>query len=259
MPICFSSVNATSLHTTRPSEAWARCFIQAILCITAQCLQWPKSVMQRDFLMLTPIFSFSFHFLLLLTHGLWLLLWWWRWHFAVFSVKILNLFESKAENPQAGFLYTVAVMCAPGIPVSSEGWEEVRSIDPEEETIQARRAGAGKQQWVWGTRIPLHYFFQLVTSLYLTLPLYLFFQCIYSHSVCVRCGVILSHFLNSTKFPATNFICSLFLWEILDLPYTPKDCKTINHICDLFSCVVAKSKKDLKIRMFVFPEKKEKQ
>ncbi|XP_016061224.1 PREDICTED: regulating synaptic membrane exocytosis protein 1 isoform X2 [Miniopterus natalensis] len=40
-------------------------------------------------------------------------------------------------------------MCAPGIPVSSEGWEEVRSIDPEEETIQARRAGAGDLDYYW--------------------------------------------------------------------------------------------------------------
>lgn len=58
--------------------------------------------------------------------------------------EILNLFESKAENPQAGFLFKVAGMCASGIPVSSGGWEEVRSIDSEEETIKARRAGAGK-------------------------------------------------------------------------------------------------------------------
>lgn len=37
-------------------------------------------------------------------------------------------------------------MCAPGTPGSPGGWEEVRSIDSEEETSQARRAGAGKQQ-----------------------------------------------------------------------------------------------------------------
>lgn len=144
MPICFSSVNATSLHTTRPSVACIRCFIQAILCITAQRLQWPESVMQRDFLMLTPTFSFSVHFLLLLTHGLWLL-WWWRRHFAIFLVKIYSLFESKAEKSPDWISSKIVVMGAAGIPVSSGGWGEVRSIDSEEETIQARRAGAGKQ------------------------------------------------------------------------------------------------------------------
>ena len=35
-------------------------------------------------------------------------------------------------------------MCAPGIPVSSEGWEDVRAADPEEGTMEAPRAGAGK-------------------------------------------------------------------------------------------------------------------
>lgn len=65
-----------------------------------------------------------------------------------FLDKIFNLFESKAENPQAGFLYKVAVMCAPRIPVSSGGWEKVRSVDSEEEAIEARRAGPGKQQTI---------------------------------------------------------------------------------------------------------------
>lgn len=36
-------------------------------------------------------------------------------------------------------------MCAPGIHVSSEGWEEVRSVDSEERTIEARRGVAGKK------------------------------------------------------------------------------------------------------------------
>ncbi|XP_039709304.1 regulating synaptic membrane exocytosis protein 1 isoform X25 [Pteropus medius] len=40
-------------------------------------------------------------------------------------------------------------MCASGIPVSSGGWEEVRSIDSEEETIKARRAGAGDLDYYW--------------------------------------------------------------------------------------------------------------
>ncbi|KAL2792088.1 regulating synaptic membrane exocytosis protein 1 isoform 39 [Daubentonia madagascariensis] len=40
-------------------------------------------------------------------------------------------------------------MCAPGIPVSSEGWEEVRSIDSEERTIKARGAGPGDLDYYW--------------------------------------------------------------------------------------------------------------
>ncbi|XP_054425581.1 regulating synaptic membrane exocytosis protein 1 isoform X31 [Pteronotus mesoamericanus] len=40
-------------------------------------------------------------------------------------------------------------MCAPGIPGSSGGWEEVRSVESEEETIQARRAGAGDLDYYW--------------------------------------------------------------------------------------------------------------
>jgi hypothetical protein len=35
-------------------------------------------------------------------------------------------------------------MGAPGIPISSEGWEEARCIDSEGGMIAARRAGAGK-------------------------------------------------------------------------------------------------------------------
>ncbi|XP_012501507.1 PREDICTED: regulating synaptic membrane exocytosis protein 1 isoform X4 [Propithecus coquereli] len=54
-----------------------------------------------------------------------------------------------SENSQAGFLCKVAVMCAPGIPVSSEGWEEVRSIDSEERKIEARRAGTGDLDYYW--------------------------------------------------------------------------------------------------------------
>lgn len=64
----------------------------------------------------------------------------------LFLDNILNLFKSTAENPQAEFLYKVAVMCAPGIPISSEGWEEVRSVDSEEGTVEAGGTGAGKQQ-----------------------------------------------------------------------------------------------------------------
>ncbi|XP_069344851.1 regulating synaptic membrane exocytosis protein 1 isoform X9 [Eulemur rufifrons] len=40
-------------------------------------------------------------------------------------------------------------MCAPGIPVSSEGWEEVRSIDSEERKIEARRAGMSDLDYYW--------------------------------------------------------------------------------------------------------------
>ncbi|XP_074189300.1 regulating synaptic membrane exocytosis protein 1 isoform X48 [Rhinolophus sinicus] len=40
-------------------------------------------------------------------------------------------------------------MCAPRMPVSSGGWEEVRSIDSEEETIETRRAGAGDLDYYW--------------------------------------------------------------------------------------------------------------
>ncbi|XP_051710555.2 regulating synaptic membrane exocytosis protein 1 isoform X41 [Oryctolagus cuniculus] len=40
-------------------------------------------------------------------------------------------------------------MCAPGIPISSGGWEEVRSIDSEEGTIKARGAGAGDLDYYW--------------------------------------------------------------------------------------------------------------
>lgn len=64
----------------------------------------------------------------------------------LFLDTILNLFRSKAENPQAEFLYKVAVMCAPGTPISSEGWGEVRSVDSEEGRVEARGAGAGKRQ-----------------------------------------------------------------------------------------------------------------
>ncbi|XP_062952341.1 regulating synaptic membrane exocytosis protein 1 isoform X38 [Cynocephalus volans] len=40
-------------------------------------------------------------------------------------------------------------MCAPGIPVSSEGWKEVRSIDSEEGTFKAQQAGAGDLDYYW--------------------------------------------------------------------------------------------------------------
>ncbi|XP_023591669.1 regulating synaptic membrane exocytosis protein 1 isoform X19 [Trichechus manatus latirostris] len=40
-------------------------------------------------------------------------------------------------------------MCAPGIPVSSEGWDEVRSVDSEEGTVESRRAGAGDLDYYW--------------------------------------------------------------------------------------------------------------
>ncbi|KAM5284434.1 regulating synaptic membrane exocytosis protein 1 isoform 21-T21 [Hipposideros larvatus] len=40
-------------------------------------------------------------------------------------------------------------MCAPRMPVSSGGWEEVRFIDSEEETMEARRAGAGDLDYYW--------------------------------------------------------------------------------------------------------------
>ncbi|XP_035309072.1 regulating synaptic membrane exocytosis protein 1 isoform X40 [Cricetulus griseus] len=40
-------------------------------------------------------------------------------------------------------------MCASGIPVSSEGWEELRSVDSEVETRETRRAGAGDLDYYW--------------------------------------------------------------------------------------------------------------
>ncbi|XP_065744992.1 regulating synaptic membrane exocytosis protein 1 isoform X35 [Phocoena phocoena] len=40
-------------------------------------------------------------------------------------------------------------MCAPGIPVSSEGWEDVKAADPEEGTVEAPRAGAGDLDYYW--------------------------------------------------------------------------------------------------------------
>nr|XP_028703256.1 regulating synaptic membrane exocytosis protein 1 isoform X26 [Macaca mulatta] len=40
-------------------------------------------------------------------------------------------------------------MCAPGIHVSSEGWEEVRSVDSEERTIEAQRGVAGDLDYYW--------------------------------------------------------------------------------------------------------------
>ncbi|XP_006899453.1 PREDICTED: regulating synaptic membrane exocytosis protein 1-like isoform X5 [Elephantulus edwardii] len=40
-------------------------------------------------------------------------------------------------------------MCAPGIPVSSEGWEEVRAIDSEEGTVKSGRAGVGDLDYYW--------------------------------------------------------------------------------------------------------------
>ncbi|XP_060045950.1 regulating synaptic membrane exocytosis protein 1 isoform X39 [Erinaceus europaeus] len=40
-------------------------------------------------------------------------------------------------------------MCAPGIPVSSEGWEEVRSLDSEEGTAKARPAAVGDLDYYW--------------------------------------------------------------------------------------------------------------
>ncbi|XP_053760719.1 regulating synaptic membrane exocytosis protein 1 isoform X35 [Panthera pardus] len=67
----------------------------------------------------------------------------------LFLDNILNLFKSTAENPQAEFLYKVAVMCAPGIPISSEGWEEVRSVDSEEGTVEAGGTGAGDLDYYW--------------------------------------------------------------------------------------------------------------
>ncbi|KAM8937768.1 regulating synaptic membrane exocytosis protein 1 isoform 45-T45 [Lycaon pictus] len=40
-------------------------------------------------------------------------------------------------------------MCAPGIPISSEGWGEVRSVDSEERTVDVRGAGAGDLDYYW--------------------------------------------------------------------------------------------------------------
>ncbi|XP_029799405.1 regulating synaptic membrane exocytosis protein 1 isoform X48 [Suricata suricatta] len=40
-------------------------------------------------------------------------------------------------------------MCAPGIPISSEGWEEVRSVDSEEGAVKARGTGAGDLDYYW--------------------------------------------------------------------------------------------------------------
>ncbi|XP_037375863.2 regulating synaptic membrane exocytosis protein 1 isoform X14 [Talpa occidentalis] len=40
-------------------------------------------------------------------------------------------------------------MCAPEIPVSSEGWEEMRSFDSEEGTMEARPGGAGDLDYYW--------------------------------------------------------------------------------------------------------------
>ncbi|XP_023109890.1 regulating synaptic membrane exocytosis protein 1 isoform X38 [Leopardus geoffroyi] len=40
-------------------------------------------------------------------------------------------------------------MCAPGIPISSEGWEEVRSVDSEEGTVEAGGTGAGDLDYYW--------------------------------------------------------------------------------------------------------------
>ncbi|XP_047589117.1 regulating synaptic membrane exocytosis protein 1 isoform X42 [Lutra lutra] len=40
-------------------------------------------------------------------------------------------------------------MCAPGTPISSEGWGEVRSLDSEEERVEARGAGAGDLDYYW--------------------------------------------------------------------------------------------------------------
>lgn len=57
-------------------------------------------------------------------------------------------------------------MCAPGIPVSSEGWEEVRSIGTEEGTMEARRAGATESESGCGN--PSSLCLQVDTSLCLT-------------------------------------------------------------------------------------------
>ncbi|XP_045861301.1 regulating synaptic membrane exocytosis protein 1 isoform X35 [Meles meles] len=40
-------------------------------------------------------------------------------------------------------------MCAPGTPISSEGWGEVRSVDSEEGRVEARGAGAGDLDYYW--------------------------------------------------------------------------------------------------------------
>ncbi|XP_025781351.1 regulating synaptic membrane exocytosis protein 1 isoform X40 [Puma concolor] len=40
-------------------------------------------------------------------------------------------------------------MCAPGKPISSEGWEEVRSVDSEEGTVEAGGTGAGDLDYYW--------------------------------------------------------------------------------------------------------------
>lgn len=52
-------------------------------------------------------------------------------------------------------------MCAPRIPVSSEGWEEVRSFDSEVRTVEPGRAGAGKIMHL-GDRLPVAVFFLVV-------------------------------------------------------------------------------------------------
>lgn len=62
-------------------------------------------------------------------------------------------------------------MCAPRMPVSSGGWEEVRSIDSEEETIKTHRAGAGKQQTMsLGHGDPTSLFFPVGHKSILTTP-----------------------------------------------------------------------------------------
>lgn len=132
MPICFCSVNATRLQATRPPRL--TCGVPS-----RQCLRWPELGVQSDFLPLTaaslgsvcccswpPGSSVAW------AEGQ-------RRHCVRHLDEILNLFQS-----QAGLLWEAAVTCAPGTPVSSEGWEDMRAVNPKEGSMEAWRAGAGK-------------------------------------------------------------------------------------------------------------------
>lgn len=98
-------------------------------------------------------------------------------------------------------------MCASGMPVSSEGWEELSSVDSEMETREIRQAGAGESgEWSF-CRI----FLMVVPKYIFNTPLYPFSSGLNINALCVWYRAISLHFLNRSTFPVVNFIFNLFL------------------------------------------------
>lgn len=96
-------------------------------------------------------------------------------------------------------------MCASGIPVSSDGWEELSSVDSE--TREIGQAGAGESgKWPF-CRI----FFLVVPKYLFNTPLYPFSSGLNINVFYTRYRVILLRFLNGSTFPVVSFIFNLFL------------------------------------------------